>query len=131
MSDMAMKYAMKKRMASGSNSSSCSEHGMTDCGVCMAEGGEVKDPDGDDDSDMIGRIMSRRMAKGGDVEPLADFESNDFDRMDQIDVPDDANYTGANSGDELGNEALDENDADLIGRIMRSRAKKDRMPRPA
>lgn len=124
MSDFATKYAMKKRMGKGGEPSTCEEHGAADCGVCMAKGGEV-------DGDMIERIMNRRMAKGGEVEPLADFESNDFDRMDQIDVPDDADYTGANSGDHLGNEALDENDADLISRIMRSRAKKDRMPRPA
>ncbi len=142
MSDMAMKYAMQKR------GRKCMAHGTMDCMACggkMAEGGEVGEMDAPDedpkenesaeheDEDMIGRIMKRRkMAHGGKVEePEADFESADFDELDKEPAPHDADYTGANSGDEIGNGEIDENDHDLISRIMRSRAKRDRMPRPA
>ncbi len=112
----------------------------------FAEGGEVTDPDeidgpavddsaNDEESDMIGRIMKQRYAKGGIVrkeeEPLADFESTDFDDLDQIEPDHAADYTGANSGDEIGNEQEDDDRRDIVSRIMKSRAKKDRMPRPA
>jgi hypothetical protein len=39
--------------------------------------------------------------------------------------------TGANSGDELGDKQEDEDRSDIVSRIMASRKKKDRMPRPA
>lgn len=84
----------------------------------LAEGGEVE---GDDD--LVGRIMKKR--KG---DPVADFESADFDELDKEPPPHPSSET---RGDELGDEELDENDSDLIRRIMRSRAKKDRLPRPA
>ncbi len=145
MSDMAMKYAMQKR------GRKCMAHGSMDCDMChggeaMAEGGEVGEMDAPDeepkenesadmeDEDMIGRIMKKRkmMAHGGKVEePEADFDSTDFDELDKEPAPHDADYTGANSGDEIGDAEIDENDHDLISRIMRSRAKRDRMPRPA
>ncbi len=103
----------------------------------LAEGGMVDDDDKPDRSghvsgsyaeggDMIDRIMRKRSG-----EPVADFEPADFDVLDEIDVPDDANYTGANSGDELGDGREDDDRRDIVARIMRSRAKKDRMPRPA
>lgn len=109
----------------------------------LADGGEVKPDDDDDDStdesafvnasyakgDMVDKIMAKRMAKGGDV--TADAESNDFDVLDEMGEHHEADYTGANSGDGFGNAEMDENDRDLISRIMRSRAKKDSMPRPA
>ncbi len=75
------------------------------------------------DGGVVDRIMKSRKGESADEQP------NDFENP--IDVPDDADYTAENSGDNLGNEALDENDADLIRRIMRSRAKKDSNPRPA
>jgi hypothetical protein len=40
-------------------------------------------------------------------------------------------YTGANSGDEVGDEQEDEDEHDMVSRIMKSRLKKDRMPHPA
>ncbi len=145
---MAIKYGLMKRAKKLSEA--CQEHGMQGCEMChggmMAEGGEVTDPDKidgpatedmakDEEADMIGRIMKQRYAKGGMVkkeeEPLADFESNDFDAMDQMDPGTDADYTGANSGDEIGNEQEDDDRRDIVSRIMKSRAKKDRMPRPA
>lgn len=87
----------------------------------LAEGGDV-------DCGMVDRIMRKRMAEGGEV--TADEKPNDFDELDLEPAPDE-HYTGANSGDEDGDAELDENDHDLISRIMRSRAKKDRNPRPA
>lgn len=138
---MALKYGMQKR-AKKAAGGECSGPDCEGCSSpkCMAKGGFVEEEEASgyeeapeqEDEDMIGRIMKKRkMAKGGVVEPVADFESNDFDVLDKNPAPDDADYTGANSGDELGNAELDENDRDLIGRIMRSRAKRDRMPRPA
>ncbi len=94
------------------------EGGCVSCadGTCMEHGG------------MVDRIMAKRYAKGGEV--TADELPNEFDEQ-ELEPAEEFSYTGANSGDELGNEAMDENDRDLISRIMRSRAKKDRMPRPA
>lgn len=125
MSDFAMKHAMKKRMAKGSM-------GCADCaaGSCMAHGGEVKDAGSGFSDDMVERIMKHRYAKGGEVEPLVDSESNDFDVMDKSPA-EEFSYTGENSGDELGNAALDDDDEDVVSKIMKSRSKKDRMPRPA
>lgn len=95
----------------------------------LAEGGEVSDDDGSDG--IVDRIM-KRFAKGGAVEPVADFEKNDFDVMDtEMDPGTDADYTGANSGDEIGDEQEDDDRKDIVGRIMKSRSKRDRMPRPA
>lgn len=94
------------------------EGGCVSCadGTCMEHGG------------MVDRIMRKRMAKGGEV--TADELPNEFDEQ-ELEPAEEFSYTGANSGDELGNDEMDENDRDLISRIMRSRAKKDRMPRPA
>lgn len=94
-------------------------------GMCYEHGGSVTG------TGMVDNIMRKRMAKGGEVEPMADFESDDFDYLDTHPAPDDADYTGANSGDHLGNERIEENDRDIVSRIMRSRHKKDKMPRPA
>lgn len=116
----AMKYAMKKRMAKD----------------CMADGGPVVDPEkakqaeesmrkafhfsegGESGSgfsdDMVDRIMKHRYAEGGKVEePVADFESADFDYLDHVDIPTEANYTAKNSGDEDGD--------DLVSRAMKKR----------
>lgn len=97
-----------------------------------AEGGKV---DGDE---MLDGIMRKRCyAEGGKVEedhetaePIADFEANDFDLMHQEDVPD-VHDTGANSGDEIGDKALEDEEHDELDEIMRSRKMKGRMPVPA
>lgn len=100
----------------------------------MAEGGEV---DGNmEDADMIARIMHKRKmySEGGmvanDDEPIADEMPAQYDDLALRDDLE-SSYTGANSGDELGNKAMDEEDHDVVNRIMKSRAKKDKMPRPA
>lgn len=90
-----------------------------------AEGGEVDD----DDLDMVGRIMRKRGSMDSDPTPIADSESADFDYMDEIPLDHDADYTGANSGDEMGNEEQDD-ERDMATRIMKKRAK-PKMPHPA
>lgn len=94
-----------------------------------AEGGEVHE------EDMIARLMHKHMmSKGGmianDDEPIADEEPAQYDDL-ALDDHLSEHYTEENSGDEVGDEDQDARDADLISKIMKSRAKKDRLPRPA
>ena len=92
-----------------------------------------------DKEDMVGKIMKQRMhtyAQGGEVEEkehsddLADFDENDFDRLDQESAPSSADYTDASSGDEDGDKGEDMRRKDMISQIMRSRKLKDRLPSP-
>lgn len=99
-----------------------------------AEGGMI----GDDDDDLVMSIMKKRYASGGEVSNDtgdgmdADAMENQFDYLvEHGDEQGDADYTGADSGDEVGNESLDKDDDDLVGSIMKSRKKKDKMPSPA
>lgn len=94
-----------------------------------SDGGEA-DEGSDFSDDMVNRIMKHRFSKG-EEEPVADFESNDFDYLDQIGGDHEADYDEENSGDDIGNEAEDEDQHDVVKRIMKSRSKKDKMPRPA
>ncbi len=104
---------------------------------------------------MIDRIMSKRkmMASGGMIEHkdihhpgavernegmdelshMADGKENDFDFLTTGDheLDDSTTNSGEADGDFLGNKQEDEDRSDIISRIMKSRAKKDRMPRPA
>jgi len=93
---------------------------------------------GDDDmkdADMIARIMHKRKmySKGGMVAndvgvAEADKEPAEFDDLVlRDDDMEEADETGANSGDEIGDERVSD---DPIDRIMMKR-KKDKMPRPA
>lgn len=124
---MAIKYGLQKKARMGQAGCAGAEcQGCPECTVDQADKPAAVAGSYAEGGDVVDRIMRKR--KG---EPEADFKPNGFDVMDQIEVHDDANYTGANSGDMLGNEKMDENDRDLISRIMRSRAKKDSMPRPA
>lgn len=149
---LANAYYMRKRMAKGG----MCEHGLSMCEMChggkMAEGGFIEEEkasgygdmpmDGEkmnmaaemEDEDMIDRIMRQRYSEGGKVAndsgPIADEESAEYDDLvkdDDLEMHD----TGANSGDELGDAQEDEDRHDVVARIMRSRAKKDRLPRPA
>lgn len=94
-----------------------------------------------EDEDMISKIMKMRdhmYSKGGQVanedhgpneNRLADFSPNQFDDLalrDDLEF----NYTGENSGDHLGDEREDHDRDDIVSRIMRSMAKKDRLPNP-
>lgn len=115
----------------------------------MAEGGEacvncghmaghpVENQDMGEEEDMIGRIMKKRVghySEGGKVanetEPKADFEEAEYDDLVKDDELEE-HYTGKNSGDEVGNEAEEEDEKDVVSRIMKSRKKKDKMPHPA
>lgn len=79
-----------------------------------------------------------RYAEGGRVanedEEITDKMPAQYDDLhldDHLDDDGKANYTGANSGDELGDKQEDEDRKDIVARIMHSRSKRDRMPRPA
>ncbi len=121
------KEALGKLKSDKGDRTNLAEGGDVECMAC--KGGTCYEHGG-----MVDRIMRKRMSKGGEVandtDMSADMEPNEFD---DLVLDDDLEFheTGANSGDHLGNEEMDENDHDLISRIMRSRAKKDKMPRPA
>ncbi len=97
---------------------------------------DMKQSTEDADDDLVMRIMRKRYSKGGQVanegedRDLVDFDPNEFD---DLALNDDLEFhdTGANSGDELGNEQEDEDRKDIVSRIMASRKKKDRLPSPA
>ena len=122
---MAVKYGMQKRkkMAKGGEASAPS----TPCKGC--EAGSCTEHGA-----MVDKIMAKRYSKGGrvanDTPPIVDDMDADYDVLAN---DDDLHFseTGDNSGDKLGNKAMDKRDDDLVARIMRSRSKKDRMPRPA
>lgn len=103
------------------------QHGDSDMG-----------PGGDNGlSPVVHKIMMGRkqgFSEGGKVankdEPMADFEENSFDDLanrDDLEFHD----TAENSGDELGDEREDMDRKDVVSKIMASRKKKDRNPRPA
>lgn len=136
-------YRMKKKMAKGVQM--CTEGGEIEKEE-MGEYDPMEHPEPEEnesanmeDADMIARIMHKRKmySKGGQVAndvgvAEADKLPAEYDDLVLRDADmEDADYTGANSGDEKGNEAMDERDGDLISKIMRSRKKKDRNPRPA
>src|SRR5271166_2766384 len=111
---------------------SLNQHGASDEGA------------GDMDSihPLIKKIMMSRAkgySEGGKVanedhgpmdSRLAGFKQNEFDDLALRDDLEES-YTGKNSGDELGDAQEDSDRRDIVSRIMKSRAKKDRMPRPA
>lgn len=88
-----------------------------------------------DGGDIISRAMKKcKYSKGGMVAnetPItAGFKPNEFDDLalrDDIE----SSYTGENSGDDLGSMEEDDRRRDIVSRVMRSRMKKDRLPRPA
>lgn len=96
----------------------------------------VKEAEG---GDIVDRAMKKRAcmySKGGmaaNDDHAFEYEFETPANYDDLSLRDDleSHYDAKNSGDELGNSQEDEDRADIISRIMRSRAKKDRMPRPA
>lgn len=112
--------------------------------MSLNQHGASDEGEGDMDSihPLIKRIMMGRAkgySEGGKVanedhgpkdSRLAGFDQNEFD---DLSLRDDLSggYTGENSGDELGNSQEDSDRRDIVSRIMKSRAKKDRMPKPA
>lgn len=118
------------------------QHGEDEIGPedHMAEGGFIGSHQSSEDleHDLVARIIKQRMySKGGmianggedELSHMADSRPNNFDDLSLRDHLE-SSYTGANSGDHLGNAALDKEDHDLVARIMRSRAKKDKLPNP-
>lgn len=135
-SEKAFKHNIEAEMESGKpqKQSLAIAYAMKRKGKKMAGGGSTDHEMVDLDHDMVDRIMAKKFSKGGmvanDTDITADFQPNEFDDLvlrDELEF----NYTGANSGDDLGNAQEDEDRADIVSRIMRSRAKKDRNPRPA
>jgi hypothetical protein len=112
-------------------------------GTMMAEGGQITDnwQSDDHEMDMVGRIMKQRQmhySEGGKVanqehgemdDGLAGFKQNEFDDL-VLDDDLDFEYTGANSGDELGDTREDDDRRDIVSRVMKSRRLKDRLPNP-
>lgn len=113
----------------------------------MADGHEdhidnAHDADDMMEDELIHRIMqhrANRYSRGGMIanesgigklNQMADSKPNMFDDLVLRDDLE-SSYTGANSGDEIGNEQEDHDRSDIIAKIMASRRKKDRMPRPA
>lgn len=96
-----------------------------------------KPPNQSEDDPFIMNLMKKRArgySKGGMVsnsdKPTADFEPNEFDDL-HLNDDLESDSDGANNGDMLGNKREDMDREDIISRIMKSRAKKDRMPSPA
>ncbi len=96
---------------------------------------DVMDQSKGKELDMIDHIMAKRQkhfSKGGRVAntdlPTAMFEPNEFDDLHLRDDLE-SSYTGANSGDELGDDREDMDRKDMVAMIMKSRAKKDRLPK--
>jgi hypothetical protein len=120
------------------------QHGAEEVGPygAYAMGGLVDDDSmGDEmDRDMVGRIMAQRRmmySRGGQVSNdvgVAEADKLPAEYDDLVlrdDDMEDADYTGANSGDEIGGNDEEKRRRDVVAMIMRSRAKKDRMPNPA
>lgn len=85
--------------------------------------------------DVVARAMKHysqggRIANEGEdkLDHMADGQPNEFDELAKDDDLE-FNYDAANSGDELGNHHLDEEDHDVVARAMRSFAKKDKLPK--
>lgn len=108
-----------------------------DCesGHCNIHGADMLEHGGD----VVDRIMRKgvtKMSEGGRVanqdhgendNDLADFSRNEFDDLvlrDDLEQ----HYTGENSGDYLDDEREDDDRHDIVARVMRSQAKKDRNP---
>lgn len=134
---LAIAYSMKRKAEAEhkayggkmGDDMNCPDCKSGHCGIhkaeMMAEGGDVVD-----------RAMKRYMSEGGrvanqehgpDDEDLAGFSPNEFDDLvlrDDLEQ----HYTGENSGDELGNMKEEQDDRDIVSRIMKARQMKDRMP---
>jgi len=92
----------------------------------MADGGEAEET-----HPMVSKVM---MSRGGmianDDEPEADSMPAEFDDL-ALDDHLEGTNSGAADGDDLGDEQEDKDRHDIVSRIMKSRSKRDRMPRPA
>lgn len=153
----ATAYGMKKRMKKGKAAEECMAEGgevdqdqanpfkqmsdkiagkepEEDQPKAFADGGEVKGSyqTADRALDMVGKIMDRHYSSGGMV--ANDVGVAEADKLpaeyDDLVLRDDLEDTSG-PGNEIGDETLDQEDADVVSKIMNYRKKKDRMPRPA
>ncbi len=87
---------------------------------------------------IVERVMVKRYSKGGmvanggddELSEMADGKPANYDDLALRDTLSSEN-SGAADGDFLGDEAEDHDRSDIVARVMKSRAKKDRNPRPA
>jgi hypothetical protein len=93
-----------------------------------AEGGDVDD---EETHPMVSKVM---MSRGGMIanedEPEADSMPAEFDDL-ALDDHLEGTNSGAADGDEIGDEQETDDRHDIVAKILSSRKKKDRMPRPA
>lgn len=100
----------------------------------FAKGGEAHMCSGSGCSHYSHGGSVKKMSEGGKVanddEPIVDSSPNEFD---DLALRDDlkSSYTGKDSGDEIGNSELEEDEDDVVSRARKSWSKKDRNPRPA
>lgn len=89
--------------------------------------------------DVVERIMARRgnrtnmLSEGGQVANSTTVMADELPaEYDDLVLRDDleSSSDGANNGDFISNEQEDADRADIVARVMRSRAKKDRLPSP-
>lgn len=94
----------------------------------LAEGGDASD---DEMHPMVSKVM---MSRGGmisnDDEPEANSMPAEFDDL-ALDDHLEGTNSGFADGDEIGDSQEDDDRHDIVARILSSRKKKDRMPRPA
>jgi hypothetical protein len=76
-----------------------------------------------------GRVANQE--HGEDNNDLAGFSPNEFDDLVLRDDLESTYGEDDNAGDSLDNEGENERREDIVARIMKSRAKKDKLPRPA
>lgn len=127
---MPMESAKENHNAEMEDARDLNQHGEDETGPmgAYAEGGEI------DDLDMVGHIMKKRQmcySEGGKVandDHINDKPGFAQDTFDVLPMEDDleSSYTGANSGDELGDSDLDHPGDDVVSRMMRAR--RDRTP---
>lgn len=126
---MASAFGPKKKYAEGGEVSKAQQISDSFAGALgHAEGGQISD------DDLVMRIMKKKYSHGGQVAndtgtgQEADKLPNQFDDLvlrDDMEF----SYTGANSGDELGNAGENERREDIVSRIMNSQKKKDKNPK--
>ena len=150
---LAIAYAMKRKAAQKK------AHGGMIEEEEMESGYEPGEHDGEEHydqyahGDMVGRIMHKRYAQGGEIEledihhpgaivadegedelsHMADGKENDFDFLATGDhhLDEENHNSGADDGDMIGDHQEDEDRHDMVKRIMRQRSMKQHNPRPA
>jgi len=103
----------------------------------MMSGGGMPQEEAPEGDDVVNRAMKQYMSEGGmvanggmdDVDQLAGGKENEFDDLAKRDGLE-FSYTGDNSGDNVGNSQMSDDEKDIVARAMAAWAKKDRLPNP-